>query len=154
MPSQPAQDRRQHPRRDASLVVTFRPELPTAAYDITHTRNVSQGGMMLTTASAYARGTRLAIQVPLSFRNALTLMQGTAEVLAYRELVPNLLSETRLRFVAFDRQSAEVIASFAAMSQALHDGQTVRAQQKKPTETAQSRRIPGVLMASHGSVTS
>ena len=114
MQSQPTQDRRKHPRRDASLVVTYRPDYPTARYDISHTRNVSQGGMLLTTSGAFTPGTRLAIQLRLSFRDAPTLMQGTAEVLAYRELVPNLLSETRVRFVDFDGQSAEVIAGFCA----------------------------------------
>ena len=114
MQAQQGQDRRKHPRRDAGLVVTYRPEHPRAVYDITHTQNISQGGMLLTTASALAPATRLLIQARLTFRGSPRLVQGTAEVLGHRELVPNLLYETRVRFLDLDRRPLQIIGHFCA----------------------------------------
>lgn len=114
MQSQQAQERRKHPRRDASLVVTYRPEDLTAGYDITQTRNVSQGGMLLTAASPFAPGTRLVLQARLTLRGTPRVLQGTAEVLGFRELVPSLLYETRVRFVELDTKSSRIIADLCA----------------------------------------
>ena len=70
--------------------------------------------MLLTTATIFAPGTRLAIQARLAFQGLPTLMHGTAEVLGFRELVPNLLYETRVRFVDLDRRALQTIADFCA----------------------------------------
>ncbi|MDJ0862955.1 MAG: hypothetical protein QNJ82_12060 [Gammaproteobacteria bacterium] len=119
MQSQPTQDRRQHPRRDASLVVSYRLKYPTAAYDITHTRNVSQGGMLLTTVTPFERGVRLTVRTRLSSRGWPRLVQGTAEAVESREIVENLLYETRLRFIHLDSPSVQVIGDFCAGPAAL-----------------------------------
>ena len=114
MQSKQGQDRRRHPRRDASLVVSFRPDYPGAVYDITHTGNISEGGMLLTAASPFAPGTPLLLQARLTLRGTRRLVQGTAKVLGYRELVPNLLYETRVRFVELDTKSSRIIADLCA----------------------------------------
>ena len=114
MPSQPTQDQRRHPRRDASLVVSYRPELPTAVDDITHTRNVSQGGMLLTTARAFEPGVQLAVQVRLTPRSSLHLAEGTAEAVTSKELVRSLIYETRVRFIDVDERSLQIIGEFCA----------------------------------------
>jgi len=114
MESQPALDRRQHPRRDASLVVHYRPKDPRAGYDITQTRNVSSAGMLLMTARAYEPGERLAIQARLPFPGSPRLVQGIAEAVASREIVRRLLYETRVRFVDLDRRSFRTIGDFCA----------------------------------------
>lgn len=84
MQPQPLLDQRQHPRRDARLVVRYRPKEPTAGYDITQTRNISQGGMLLTTARAFEAGERLAIQARLPVRGSPRMAEGTAEAIASR----------------------------------------------------------------------
>ncbi len=114
MQLQPALDRRQHPRRDASLVVSYRPTYPTAIHDITHTRNISQGGMLLTTARAFAPGDLLAIVARLPVRGSPSLVTGTAGAVGSREIVPRLIYETRVRFVDPDRRSFQVIRDFCS----------------------------------------
>ncbi len=79
MQPQPLLDQRQYPRRDASLVVSYRLKYPTAVYDITHTRSISEGAMLLTTARAFERRVRLVVRTRLPFRGSTRLVQGTAE---------------------------------------------------------------------------
>ena len=112
MQPQPVLGQRQHPRRDAILVVGYRRKYPTAVYDITHARNISQGGLLLTTARAFAPGARLAIWTRLPFRGALRLVPGIVEAVKSREIVHSLLYETRVRFVDLDRRSFPIIADF------------------------------------------
>ena len=114
MESQPAQDRRQHQRRGVSLVVSYRPEDPTAGYGIAQTRNISQGGVLLTTARAFAPGALLAIRVRLPLRCSPSFVSGTAESVESREIVQRLLYETRLRLVDLNGWSSQIIGDFCA----------------------------------------
>ena len=112
MESQPAQDRRQHQRREVSLVVSYRTEDPTAGYGIAQTRNISQEGMLLTTARAFAPGTLLAIRLRLPFRCSPSFVSGTAESVESREIVQHLLYETRLRLIDMNKWSTRTIGEF------------------------------------------
>ncbi len=112
MQSQPVQDRRRHPRREASLVVSYRPEDPTAGYGIAQTRNISQGGMLLTTARAFAPGALLAIRIRLPFRCSPSFVSAVASAVESRDIVERQLYETRLRFVELDSWSTRVIREF------------------------------------------
>ena len=114
MQLRPTLERRQHPRRDASLAVTYRPMVLTGRYDITHTRNISQGGMLLTTARPFAAGARLAIYLRLTSQSSLRLIRGTAETVESREIVQNVLYEIRVRFIDLDRRSFQIIGGFCA----------------------------------------
>ncbi len=114
MQSQPAQDQRQHQRREVSLVVSYRPEDPTAGYGIAQTRNISQGGLLLTTARAFAPGALLAIRIRLPFRCSPSFVSGTAQAVESREIVQCLLYETRLRFIHLDRWSTRIIGDFCS----------------------------------------
>ena len=112
MQTQGALEQRQYPRRNASLVVTYRPTDLTERYDISQTRNISQGGMLVTTARAFAPGTRLLIQARLTFRGSPRLVHGTAEAVKSREIVPSLIYDTRVRFLDLDRRSVQEIGDF------------------------------------------
>ena len=54
MQPQPAFVQGQHPRRNASLVASYRPEDPTVDFDATYTQNVRQGDMLLANAMVHA----------------------------------------------------------------------------------------------------
>ena len=114
MQPQPAPDQRKHPRRDASIVVSYCPRHPAAIYDITHTRNISQGGMMLTTATPFAPRDLLAIVARLAFSGLPQVVQGTAAAVESREIIPNLLYDTRVRFVDMARPSSQIIRDYCA----------------------------------------
>ncbi len=70
--------------------------------------------MMLNTASDFPLGTRLAVQARPASQKARVLMQGTAAVMGYRELIPDPLYGTRERFVDFDGQSAQLAGTRCA----------------------------------------
>lgn len=103
MNRQPAFDRRQHLRREVSFTVSYRAKDATTGYDITQTRNLSQGGMLVTTARAFERGTRLSIRLTLPVPHP--AVHATAEAVDSRGLVQNLVYETRVRFIDLDRYS-------------------------------------------------
>ena len=114
MQPQPALDRREHPRRDASLVVTYRPMVLTSRYDMTHTRNISQRGMVLTTARPFAAGSRLAIYLRLTSQCSLRVIRGTAKTVESRQNVVNRLYETRVHFLDLDSRSSQLLGDFCA----------------------------------------
>ena len=112
MQFQPAQDQRQHQRREVSLVVSYRPEDPKAGYGIAQARNISQGGLLLTTARAFAPGALLAIRVRLPIRCSPSFVSGKAQAVESREMVQGLLYETRLRLIDINRWSTRTIGEF------------------------------------------
>ena len=114
MHPQPTQERRQYPRRDASLTVSYQRGDGTAGYGIAQTRTVSLGGVLLTTAKAFAAGTRLAIRIRLPFRGVPRLVEEAAEVVESREFVRSFLYETRVRFVDLVDQSSQILGNFCA----------------------------------------
>ena len=114
MNSQPAPEQRRYPRRDASLLVGYQRKDGAAGYGIAQTRNVSLGGMLLTTAKAFPAGTRLAIRIRLPFRGLPRLVQEAAEVVESTEFVRSLLYETRVRFVDLVEQSSRILRDFCA----------------------------------------
>ena len=114
MQTQPVLDQRRHPRRDARLVVGYRPMDPTVGYDISETRNVSQSGMLLTTARAFSPGARIAIWLRLPHRGLARLVLATVEAVGSREVVSSLIYETRVRFVDLDRLSFQILGCLCA----------------------------------------
>ncbi len=68
--------------------------------------------MLLTTARAFAPGSRLVIQARLTFQGSPRLVQGTAEAVGSREIVRDLLYESRVRFLDLDRRSFQIIEDF------------------------------------------
>ena len=114
MQTQHALERRQHPRREASIVISYRPTDRTARHDITHTQDISRGGMLLTTARAFAPGALLMIVARLPFPGSPQIVQGTAAAVKSKEIVPRLIYETRVQFVDLDRRSSQIIGDFCA----------------------------------------
>ena len=112
MQSQPTLDQRQHPRRDVNLVVSYQRKGGAAGYGIAQTRNVSQGGMLLTTARAFSPGARLAIRVRLPFERLPRLVEEAAEAVESRAIARGLLYETRVRFLNLNKLSSVILAGF------------------------------------------
>ncbi len=112
MESRLEQDRRRHPRREASLVVSYRREDPTAGYGIAQTRNISQGGILLTTARAFAPDALLAIRIRLPFRCSPSFVSAMARAVESRDIVQLQLYETRLRLVELDSWTTRIIGEF------------------------------------------
>jgi hypothetical protein len=100
-------ERRQSQRVSGRFVVSYRVIKKEDDIDITQTKNISLGGMMLTTNLDFAPGTKLALEIRLPFDpNPIRLI---ANVLESREITKNLIYDTRLMFLAIDDKHKKII---------------------------------------------
>ncbi len=90
-------ERRQYPRTDARLLVSYCPESGLASYGVGYTRNVSEGGTVFTSSSPFDQGSTLALTLRFPFAYRAT--EKVAEVVSCKEKVNKLLYETHIRFV-------------------------------------------------------
>ncbi|MBP7089166.1 MAG: PilZ domain-containing protein [Candidatus Omnitrophica bacterium] len=101
-------ERRNLPRIDANFVVSYR--IKSGNYDLTQTKNLSQGGMLLTTNCAFEKGTLLAMII--RFPLALKKIETTAQVVSSKEIVKGLIYETRVRFLDLDKEFFKKLGEF------------------------------------------
>ncbi len=89
-------ERRLSSRIDVSFVVSYRPLDENEAADLSQTRNFSQGGMLLTTNTAFKKGTFLKMFIRLPLITDKIYLLG--KVLESKQVVKNLIYETRIVF--------------------------------------------------------
>ena len=106
--SYPGQERRQHPRVNGRFIVSYRVLSEKDNIDITQTKNLSLGGMLLTTNRAFSPGTTLAIEIRLPFDpNPIMLI---ANVVESSEIAKDFIYDTRLSFAAVDERHRKIIS--------------------------------------------
>jgi c-di-GMP-binding flagellar brake protein YcgR len=98
----PGPDRRKHPRVAGRFSVSYRVIEKTEEIDISQTKNLSLGGMLLTTNKEFAPGTQLALEIRLPFTPKPIILIGN--VLESHEITKDLIYDTRLEFIAMDAQ--------------------------------------------------
>jgi len=112
-------ERRKHFRIGARFIVSYRILEEADNIDISQTKNLSLGGMLLTTNRPFTGGTNLAIEIRLPFDpNPIMIV---AKVVASNEVTKDLIYDTRLLFLAVDEKHRGIIT------------QTVNYYQKKET---------------------
>ena len=100
-------EKRRHGRISKNYVVSYRIYGDPDHIDISQTKNISEGGIMLTTNCAFEAGTVLAIEIRLPFvPNPIRLL---GKVLESSEVAHNLIYETRLVFTYMDDQSKTMV---------------------------------------------
>ena len=101
-------ERRNHPRIAARFIVSYRLLEESDSIDITQTKNLSLGGMLLTTNRLFGPGTNVALEIRLPFDpNPIMLI---AKVIDSREITKNLIYDTRLQFLAVDEKHRKVLS--------------------------------------------
>ncbi|MDD5005888.1 MAG: PilZ domain-containing protein [Candidatus Omnitrophica bacterium] len=100
-------ERRRNPRVHKNFVVNYRIYGDPDNIDISQTKNISEGGMLLTTNCAFDNGTILAIEIKLPFISSYIRLLG--KVLESKEIAHDLIYETRLVFNYMDDQSKEFV---------------------------------------------
>ena len=93
-------ERRKHPRIAGRFIVSYRILGEENNVDLSQTRNLSLGGMLLTTNRNFQPGTHLALEIRLPFDPDPIII--VAEVLESREITPRLIYDTRLMFIKVD----------------------------------------------------
>ncbi len=105
-----APERRQYPRTEASLVVSYRIKERTSDYDITQSKNLSQGGMLLTTNRDFSGGALLIMTLRLPFMPE--ALEVTGKVVHSREIVRDLIYDTRVQFAGLDDRTVIRLGEF------------------------------------------
>lgn len=100
-------ERRKHPRIDGRFIVSYRILEEADGYDVSQTKNLGMGGMLITTNKSFTPGTNIALEIRLPFDpNPIMLI---AKVQGSREIARNLIYDTRLAFLAVDDKHRELI---------------------------------------------
>lgn len=100
-------ERRKHPRIGGRFIVSYRILNENNNIDISQTKNISLGGMLLTTNRQFEPGTDLALEIRLPFDPNPIMLIG--KIVESREITKNLIYDTRLQFLAVDEKHREVI---------------------------------------------
>ena len=101
-------ERRKHPRAHGRFIVSYRILDEINNVDITQTKNISLGGMLLTTNRQFSRGTNLAIEIRLPFDPNPIMLIG--RVIESREIMKDMIYDTRMEFLAVDEKHRKVIS--------------------------------------------
>ncbi len=100
-------ERRKNTRIRGRFIVSYRILEESDNVDISQTKNISLGGMLLTTNRNFEPGTNLAIEIRLPFDpNPIMLI---AKVLESHEITKDLIYDTRMQFLAVDEKHRGVI---------------------------------------------
>ena len=100
-------EKRKHPRADGRFIVSYRVMENNGNSDISQTKNLSLGGMLLTTNCSFAPGTNLALEIRLPFDPNSIMLIG--KVLESKEITKDMIYDTRLVFLAIDEKHRRVI---------------------------------------------
>ena len=95
-------ERRKHPRIPGRFSVSYRVMDKTEEIDTSQTKNLSLGGMLLTTNKAFTPGTQLALEIRLPFTPKPIILIG--KVLESHQVTEDLIYDTRIEFIAMDKQ--------------------------------------------------
>ncbi|RJP28699.1 MAG: PilZ domain-containing protein [Candidatus Omnitrophota bacterium] len=100
-------EKRKTPRIAGRFIVSYRILEENNNVDISQTKNLSMGGMLLTTNRHFDVGTNIALEIRLPFDpNPIMLI---AKVMESREITKDLIYDTRLAFLAVDERHRKII---------------------------------------------
>jgi hypothetical protein len=100
-------EKRKHPRIVGRFIVSYRVLQENDKTDITQTKNLGLGGMLLTTNRKFDTGTNLGMEMRLpSDPNPIMLI---GKVVESREIIKNLIYDTRIAFMAVDEKHKKIL---------------------------------------------
>ena len=100
-------ERRRSPRAIGHFVVSYRILEGSKLSDLTQSKNISEGGLLITTNRKFEKGTGISIFIRLPFCREKIQMVG--RVVDSKEIVRNLIYETRMCFVDLEDEKRKVI---------------------------------------------
>ncbi|MDD5196432.1 MAG: PilZ domain-containing protein [Candidatus Omnitrophota bacterium] len=100
-------ERRNHPRVMGRFIVSYRIMNEIDSMDISQTKNISMGGMLLTTNRNFEPGVNLALEIRLPFDPHPIMLIG--KVLESREIMQDMIYDTRIEFLAVDEKHKKII---------------------------------------------
>lgn len=110
------QERRKYIRIPASYIVDYYAQNPNQAYNVTHAKNVSLGGIAITTDKYFAKGTQLMLAIRFPFISQ--QVKVTVEVVDCKEKKKDMLYEVRSKFIDLNPAYFDKIKWFVDKSNA------------------------------------
>lgn len=105
-------ERRRYPRVGGRFIVSYRILEDAENVDITQTKNIGLGGILLTTNRKFDPGTNLALEIRLPFDPNPIMIVG--KVVNSQEITKNLIYDTRLEFLAIDEKHRKIVTETIA----------------------------------------
>ncbi len=103
-------EKRKYARMNANFVVSYRIKEMLDGYDLSQSKNVSQGGMLLTTNKFFPKNTGLAMTIRFPF--VAQKIEVTGRVISSKEMVRDLIYETRLQFMDLNENFFKELGEF------------------------------------------
>ncbi len=100
-------ERRKHPRIFGRFIVSYRIMTEINNIDMSQTKNICLGGMLLTTNRNFNPGVNLALEIRLPFDPHPIMLIG--RVIESREIMKDMIYDTRIEFLAVDERHRKVI---------------------------------------------
>ena len=98
----PEKEKRKHTRFKAKLIVSYRIFKDKDAIEVSQTKNIGLGGMLLTTNRLFEPGTCLALEIRLPFdQDPINII---AKVEDSQEIEKDNIFDTRLSFLSIDEK--------------------------------------------------
>jgi len=104
------EERRKFQRLDIDFVVSYKVKPKSELCDLSQTKNVSQGGMLLTTNCQFEAGTFLDMIIKVPFVKQKIEVVG--RVVVSKEVARDLLYETRIEFIGLDEEAFRQLGDF------------------------------------------
>lgn len=101
-------ERRKFARITGRFIVAYRVIDEINNIDISQSKNISLGGMLLTTNRQFRSGTNLSLEIRLPFDP--DPIRIIAQVLDSKEITKNLIYDTRLMFLTIDEKHRKIIS--------------------------------------------
>ncbi|MCF7916550.1 MAG: PilZ domain-containing protein [Candidatus Omnitrophica bacterium] len=103
-------ERRKYPRLNASFIVSYQVKEPPSDFDLSQTKDLSQGGLLLTTNKEFEPGTILVMTLRFPFVEEKIEIEG--QVVSSEQKVKNLIYETHIKFKTSDEDFLKKIGEF------------------------------------------
>jgi hypothetical protein len=100
-------EKRKHRRVNGRFMVSYRILEETDDIAITQTKNLSLGGMLITTNKKFNPGTTLAIEIRLPFEGDPIMLVG--KVVESLEITQGLIYDTRVEFLSVDDKHKDIM---------------------------------------------
>ena len=101
-------ERRKHPRVAGRFIVSYRIMNEIDNIDISQTKNLCMGGMLLTTNRSFDPGVNLALEIRLPFDPHPIMIIG--RVVESKEIMKDMIYDTRIEFLTVDERHRKVIS--------------------------------------------
>ncbi|MCM8757516.1 MAG: PilZ domain-containing protein [Candidatus Omnitrophica bacterium] len=100
-------ERRKYSRILANFIVSYRKLEDSKILDTSQTKNISLGGVLLTTNSEFPKGTKLSLKLRLP--NHPKPIELIGEVVDSKEKVKNLIYDTRIQFISLNEEQTKIM---------------------------------------------